>query len=167
MDLGKLEQVAGRWQLTFVRRLRHPREKVWQALTQAEQVKAWFPSTIEGGWAPGATLRFAFEGGFKAEGRLLQFKPPSVMEFTWGQNETLRFVLEQDGEGCVLTFVNRFDELGKAARDAAGWHSCLDVLELSLDGVSPPWASKERWQKVHPLYVEALGPAATTIGPPV
>ena len=27
-----------------------------------------------------------------------------------------------------LTLINRFDEIGKAARDAAGWHACLDAL---------------------------------------
>ena len=26
------------------------------------------------------------------------------------------------------------DERGKAARDGAGWHTCLDALETSLDG---------------------------------
>jgi len=30
-----------------------------------------------------------------------------------------------------------FDELGKAARDAAGWDTCLDFLEWDLAGVEP------------------------------
>ena len=58
-----------------------------------------------------------------------------------------------------------FDDVGKAARDAAGWHECLDRLGYELDGATPPpWG--KRWQVVHPLYVDRLGPEAATIGPP-
>ena len=62
--------------------------------------------------------------------------------------------------------MNTFDQVGKAARDAAGWHACLDVLACRLSGESAPWAAGERWQQVHPEYVRELGPEAATIGPP-
>ena len=96
---------------------------------------------------------------------MLAYEPPNLLEFRWGNDETLRFELQPDGDGSLLTFVNTFAELGKAARDAAGWHTCLDVLAAHLDGQTPP-ATPERWQQVHPAYVERLGPAAATIGPP-
>ena len=64
----------------------------------------------------------------------------------------------------MLTLINRFDEIGKAARDAAGWHACLDVLEASLAGASID--AVRRWGAVHPGYVARFGPAASTIGPP-
>ena len=66
----------------------------------------------------------------------------------------------------VLTFVNRFDEQGKAARDGAGWHVCLDRLFYHLSGEEPPWDPDKQWKPVHDVYVEALGPEAATIGPP-
>ncbi len=53
-----------------------------------------------------------------------------------------------------------------APRDAAGWHVCLDNLEQELAGTEPAWSPAERWQTVHPTYVERLGPQAATIGPP-
>ena len=56
----------------------------------------------------------------------------------------------------MLTLVNRFDEIGKAARDAAGWHACLDALEAWLDGVSVDLSG--RWGEVHPGYVSELRP---------
>ena len=40
----------------------------------------------------------------------------------------LRFELEPDGSGSVLTLTVTFPEYGKAARDAAGWHVCLEQL---------------------------------------
>jgi uncharacterized protein YndB with AHSA1/START domain len=164
---GALEHTDGRWRLTFTRRLRHSPEKVWRALTEPEQLLAWFPTDIEGERAPGAALRFRFRDGDAPaiDGEMIVFDPPSVLEFRWGNDETLRFELEPDAEGCLLTFVNTFDELGKAARDAAGWHACLDLLGYHLSGEPAPWTPQERWQEVHSSYVEHLGSEAAAIGP--
>lgn len=168
MEYGTLEHRDGRWHLRFVRRLAHPPEKVWRALTEAEHLAAWFPTTIEGERAPGARLRFAHrdDAAPAIDGELLAYDPPRLLELRWGGDETLRFELRPEESGTVLTFVNAFDELGKAARDGAGWHACLDVLALHLDGERPPWTPGERWQQVHEAYVERLGPRAATIGPP-
>jgi uncharacterized protein YndB with AHSA1/START domain len=165
---GQLEQRAGRWQLRFTRRLAHPRERVWRALTERDELAAWFPTDIEGERRAGAPLRFAFPAGEAPpiDGEMVACDPPSLLEFTWGDDETLRFELQADAGGTLLTFVNTFDALGKAARDAAGWHACLDVLAYHLDGDEPPWESRERWEQVHAGYVERLGPEASTIGPP-
>ncbi len=95
---------------------------------------------------------------------MVEFSPESVMELRWEGDETLRLELAETDGGCVLTLINRFDEIGKAARDGAGWHTCLDALEASLAGSSLDTAS--RWQAVHPDYVARFGPAAATIGPP-
>jgi hypothetical protein len=100
------------------------------------------------------------------DGEMITFDPPSLLEFRWGDEETLRFELQSDGDGTVLTFLNTFDQVGKAARDAAGWHACLDVLAYHLNGEQPPWTPAERWKQVHESYVERFGPDASTIGPP-
>jgi uncharacterized protein YndB with AHSA1/START domain len=166
---GQLEQREGRWELRFVRRLAHPPEKVWRAITEPEHLAAWFPFDIEGERKAGAPLRFVFrEGeGPPFEGEMIACDPPSVMELSWDQDERVRMELEPDGDaGTVLTFVNTFDELGKAARDGAGWHACLDLLEYDLEGEQPPFESGERWGEVHGSYVERFGPEAATIGPP-
>jgi uncharacterized protein YndB with AHSA1/START domain len=39
---GTVEEIAGRYVLRFERRLRHPREKVWDALTRPERMRSWF-----------------------------------------------------------------------------------------------------------------------------
>src|SRR5438105_10315698 len=53
---GELERAGDRWLLRFVRRLPHPPEKVWRALTEPEHVAAWFPADIEGERRSGAPL---------------------------------------------------------------------------------------------------------------
>jgi uncharacterized protein YndB with AHSA1/START domain len=163
-DLGTLARQGDRWTLTFTRRLSHPREKVWRAVTEPEHLAAWFPQEIVGERRAGALLRFVSNGSDGFDGEMLVFDPPSVMELTWGA-DTLRIELQPDGAGTLLTLSDTFGELGKAARDAAGWHECLDRLVCELDESAPP-AWGERWRDVHPMYVERLGPEAATIGPP-
>jgi uncharacterized protein YndB with AHSA1/START domain len=174
---GRLELVDGRWQLRFVRRLAHSREKVWRALTEAEHLAAWFPTTIEGERRPAARLRFAFPDHPDApaeHGEMITYDPPSVLEFTWGgppegepgEYEHVRFELTEDGGGCVLTFVTAYDAVGKSARDAAGWHVCLDLLEHALAGAKPDWKPEDRWPSLNRRYQERFGPEASAIGPP-
>jgi uncharacterized protein YndB with AHSA1/START domain len=168
LDYGRLERAGdGRWTLRFTRTLPHPPKKVWRALTEPEHLAKWFPSDIEGERATGAKLRFVFREGEAPpmDGEMVAFEPPSLLEMRWG-DETLRFELRAEGDGSVLEFTNVFDEIGKAARDAAGWHACLDLLRFDVDGREPPWPSNERWKHVQGDYQERLGPEASTIGPP-
>ena len=169
MGLGILSRQGDRWTLRFTRRLAHPREMVWRAVTEPEHLAAWYPQEIVGERRAGASLRFVTPGsgggsGDGFDGQMLVFDPPSVIEFTWGP-DLLRIELEADGAGTLLTLTDTFDDEGKAARDAAGWHECLDLLVSDLDGTPPP-AQGETWRRIHPVYVTTLGPEASTIGPP-
>ena len=49
--------------LRYERRLAHPPERVWRALTDDAELAAWFPTTIEGQRQSGAALRFSFRQG--------------------------------------------------------------------------------------------------------
>lgn len=164
---GELEKAGELWRLRYTRRLDHPAEKIWKALTEPERLQVWFPQRVVGEWRPGASLRFehADQNLPAFDGEVIACEPPSLLEFRWG-TDRLRFEIVQDGSGCVLTLIDTIDALGKAARDAAGWHACLDALEHALEGRAQPSGSGQRWSEVHPRYVEKFGPAASTIGPP-
>jgi uncharacterized protein YndB with AHSA1/START domain len=165
---GTLEHTSAGPRLRFTRHLAHPADRVWRAITEPDDLKAWFPDTIVvERWEVGAPLRFepAAQGVDGFEGEVLAFEPPMMLEFRWG-TDVIRIELEPDGQGTKLTLFDTIDELGKAARDAAGWHVCLDQLESHLDGHEPGWSPSERWRELHPSYVDELGPEAATIGPP-
>ena len=166
-EYGTLERTDNRSVLRYRRRLAHPREKVWRALTEDQHLAEWFPTTIEGERAGGARLHFSFREpeGEPFDGEMRVFDPPSVMELLWAQ-DVLRFELRPDGKGCILLLTVTFPEHGKAARDGAGWHVCLEQLVHVVDGTGPPSKSPDRWRTVHRGYVERLGPEASTIGPP-
>jgi uncharacterized protein YndB with AHSA1/START domain len=160
---GTLEQTGQAWRLRFTRELAHPVDLVWRAVTEADHLNAWFPTRIRGDWVVGGPLTFADPEGRGPEftGQVLACQPPSLLEFSWGP-DVLRLELQAHGAGTRLTLLDTFEELGKAARDAAGWHVCLDLLAVHLDGTG----TAVRWTEVHPEYVAAFGPDASSVGPP-
>ncbi|MDT0302759.1 SRPBCC family protein [Streptomonospora wellingtoniae] len=161
---GRLAQAGERWTVRLVRRLPHPPEKVWRAITEPEHLAAWFPSRIEGPREAGAELRFHFEGVDEPmPGRMIVYDPPRLLEFDWA-GDMLRFELRPDGAGTELVFSDTFDELGKAARDTTGWHVCLDALAAHLEGEPPRFAG--RFRALMDDYTARFGPEAGTIGPP-
>lgn len=165
---GTLDRLNdGRWQLRFTRELGHPQEKVWRAITEPEHLAHWFPSTIEGARSTGARLRFSFPQAAMPpfEGEMLAYEPPSVMELRWG-TDIIRLELEPLADGTRLTLLDTFEDHGKAARDGAGWHTCLDALEAHLRGETDSREQLGRWAVLQPRYVESFGPEAATIGPP-
>jgi uncharacterized protein YndB with AHSA1/START domain len=176
---GNLERAGEEWKLRFTRELPHPPEKVWRAITEPRHLDAWFPQRVVGEWRAGAPLTFEARGGEHPafDGEVLACDPPSLLEFRWG-TDVIRFEIKSHDGGCTFVLTDAIDELGKAARDAAGWHVCIDALESNLNATSPAWAAehqtgyvhehaRERWNAVHPGYVEKFGEAASVIGPPV
>jgi uncharacterized protein YndB with AHSA1/START domain len=159
---AELEDIG---RLRFTRRLPHPPEKVWAAITEPEHLAAWFPTTIDGERRAGAPLRFEFRTeklpGF--DGVMVACQPYTLLEFDWGPDR-LRIELRADGAGTVLTLIATFPEYGKAARDAAGWHVCLARLAGFLDKGEPVDGPDHR--RISESYAARFGPKASTVGPP-
>lgn len=114
------------------RQLSDPPEVVWRALTDRAELGSWFPCdvVVEGGmWAPGARIAFRFDPkvmDLTLRGEVLEVVEPRVLSYTWGE-ELLRFELSAKDGGTLLVLI---DELpaNAAARNAAGWEDCLDLL---------------------------------------
>jgi uncharacterized protein YndB with AHSA1/START domain len=163
--LGDLAKAGDRWQLRFERVLQHPVGRVWKALTEPEELRRWFPDTVAvDEWKVGAKMTFKDANAQiqPFDGEVLAYDPPWLLEFRWG-TDVIRFEVAPRGEGSVLTLVDTIDELGKAARDGAGWHVCLNALERALDGAPGPAGD---WLTLRDEYAEKFGPEASTIGPP-
>lgn len=145
------------------RDLPDPPEVVWGALTEREQLREWFPCDVivDGGeWRVGAAVSFPFspEEIEAATGEVLAVEEPHELAFTWGE-DTLRFELSPHGGGSRLVLVNELPP-GSAARNAAGWESCLD----NLAGIEPaPDAWKSHFARYAAAFESKLGPQE---GPP-
>jgi uncharacterized protein YndB with AHSA1/START domain len=166
-EYGQLIRTKDRAVLEYRRRLDHPPEKVWRALTEPGQLAAWFPTTVDGERVAGAALTFRFEhlDIEPMHGEMLRFEPPALLEFTWGPDR-LRFALAPDGEGTAMTFTVTLDELGKATRDGAGWHQSLEGLDGVLaDGMERDYDA-QHWRQLRDIYADRFGPDASVLGPP-
>lgn len=155
---GTYETIDGRPALRFERDLGHPVDDVWHALTTPEELEHWFPTTIEGDWRVGATLSFAHRDGQapRMTGEVEEVDPRRLLAFTWG-GDHLRFELEPlaGGERCRLRLTVLLDQRDKAARDAAGWHVCLDRLQARLAGgaePAPDSSPTETWRERYDEY---------------
>jgi uncharacterized protein YndB with AHSA1/START domain len=142
---GAYDTIDNRPALRFERRLSHPADVVWRAITEPNELEHWFPSKVKlDDLREGAEMTFEFEQmpldvPSTMTGRVTEFDPPRSFAFYWGE-DLLRFELEPlPGEGaCVLRLTVLLDARDKAARDAAGWHVCLDRMEALLDGQGGP-----------------------------
>jgi uncharacterized protein YndB with AHSA1/START domain len=156
---GTVETVNGRLVLRYERRLAHSPERVWRAITEPDELGKWFPAAVELELAVGGKLRFTFreKDVDSPDGEVTELDPPRVFAFDWG-GENLRFELQPEPGGCLLVFTNTLDDRSKLARVGAGWHLCLDVLEVNLDGREPPWKPDERWRGLYEaIYQPASG----------
>ena len=164
---GQLIRTGDLAVLEYRSRFDHSPENVWRALTEPDQLVAWFPTTIDGERTAGAALTFRFEQLDlpPMHGQMMTFEPPSLLEFTWG-GDLLRFALEPDGDGTEMTFTVTLDELGKATRDGAGWHQSLEALDRALAGEQGRDYDTDHWRELRDVYAERFGPDASVLGPP-
>jgi uncharacterized protein YndB with AHSA1/START domain len=141
------------------RHLSDPPPIVWQAISNRDQLRLWFPCDVVvagGRWAVGAAISFPFPPeviDMTLADEVLAVDEPNLLSFGWG-DEILHFELSQEDGGTRLVLI---DELpaGSAARNAAGWGVCLDRLaRLNPDS--------NAWQRRFEAYVAAFEPA---IGP--
>ncbi|MDQ2896401.1 MAG: SRPBCC family protein [Actinomycetota bacterium] len=162
---GHYEAQGGQAVVRFSRIFPHPIADVWAAVTEREQLEQWFPTTVEmSALASGAPIafRFAQDAHPPMRGEVLTVTPEREPSFTWGE-ETLSFALEpaDAGAACRLSLTVVMPELGKAARDSAGWESCLDMLAPVAGGQRPARpAGQGEWEAYYDAY-QRLGLPAT------
>jgi uncharacterized protein YndB with AHSA1/START domain len=90
------------------------------------------------------------------EGVIMIAEPPTLLEYTWG-DEVLRWELEDLGDGrCRLVFTNVFDDRDTAVPAAAGWHAALEVLEARLDDQVVDWSAWDRADELNHDYARTF-----------
>jgi uncharacterized protein YndB with AHSA1/START domain len=149
---GTVHTHADGYQLRFERHLRHPVDKVWDALTNPAQRAQWLaPGELE--LTLGGRVSLAFtDGDGVIDGRVTAITPPRLLEFTWtDQDDDFGFVrwelgADDGGTRLVLTHTVPESARGFGLPMLAGWHSLLDQLAALLD--DQPFA-RDRWQELH------------------
>jgi uncharacterized protein YndB with AHSA1/START domain len=159
-----LTTVGGRPVLRIERRLAHPPEKVWPAITEPEHLSRWYPfRATELELRIGGRMRFDDGHGTTMEAVVTELEPHRLFAFsehapagmTRESYDLVRFELRPEGAGCLLVFTHIFDDRYGAAGYASGWQVCLDSLEAVVDDrpLEPAYPVAE----LHDAYVEKFG----------
>jgi uncharacterized protein YndB with AHSA1/START domain len=161
---GSVERDGDRRVLRFERRLEHPVERVWEAITEPDQMIGWWAAAEldlrVGGRAVLRWQKSDAEGNQAVmEAEVTELEPPRLFELSGDPHGVLRFELEPDGDACLLTFtaiVEAPDEVLPKA--LAGWHVHLDHLEGVLDGERVDWEQWDEqhfpaWERLHERYL--------------
>jgi uncharacterized protein YndB with AHSA1/START domain len=154
-----LVQDDDKWALVLVRELRHPPEKVWQALTDPAHLREWAPFEVDGSLGTvGTTVKLTWVGTPKPmDTRVTRADAPKLLEY----NDT-RWELEAFGGGTRLTLWHNIDRRF-ISWGAAGWHIAFDVLDRLLSGtpIGPIVGAKAMqssgWQRLVAEYAKQFG----------
>jgi uncharacterized protein YndB with AHSA1/START domain len=158
-----------KWTLVLVRELRHPPEKVWNALTDPASLREWAPFDADQSLATvGSTVKLTTVGAPKphvSETKVKRADAPKVLEYEWGGGD-IRWELEGSGGGTRLTLWANIDRR-YISWGAAGWHICLDVLDRLLSGApigrmcGPAAMQFSGWQRLNGEYAKQFGVEAS------
>lgn len=153
---GRVIVEGDRATLIFERRLTHPIERVWAAITEPAERDRWMGKTRidarEGGSVETVASGPPVPPDMKRmTGRILVWDPPRVFEHEWHQQivepGVVRYELTADGAGTLLRLTHRGLGIPNANGFRPGTQAYLDRLQALLDGtVLPGWL--ERYEQI-------------------
>jgi uncharacterized protein YndB with AHSA1/START domain len=138
--------------LKYERRLSHPREIVWKAISDPKDLSGWMNTKAVIDGRSGGTIDFVNTvSGYPTTGHILAWDPLSVFEHEWhiapnpslpnGEPEAvIRWELKQNGDSKTTLLTLNHSRLTKLTSSwfAPGWHAYLDRLEASINNEVPP-----------------------------
>jgi len=156
---AQVRKEGEKWTLILVRELRHPPERVWQALTDPAQLREWAPFDAEGSLdTAGATVKLTWVGTAQVtETRVTRADAPERLEYG-----DMRWELEPLSSGTRLTLWHKIDRRF-ISMGAAGWHIGFDVMDRFLAGqpigrmVAGDALKFGGWQRLNAEYAQQFG----------
>ena len=156
---AQIRKDGEKWTLILVRELRHPPEKVWQALTDPAHLREWAPFDADRSLGTvGNSVKLTWMGTpTPLETRVTRADVPKLLEYN-----DIRWELEPFDGGTRLKLWHNIDRRF-ISWGAAGWHICFDVLERLLAGdpigrLAGAEAMKfGGWQRLNAEYAKQFG----------
>jgi uncharacterized protein YndB with AHSA1/START domain len=165
--LGTATETADAYVLRYERRLDHPVDVVWRAVTDPGEVGAWW-AEADIDLRVGGAVEFRWQmadpdgNSATATGTVTALDPPRLVEYTTDIHGVLRFELSAAGEGTRLVFSATYPKsMPERLSVTAGWHVHLEHLDAALDGVEIDWSTwyadhYPRWQELHDAYAARM-----------
>lgn len=157
--LGRIERHGDNYVARLERQIPHPTDAVWAMLTDPSRFVDWLaPGEIELREGGAAKLNFV-DSGIVIDSTVTACVPERVLEYSWsgpGEPERpVRYELEPDGDGTLLTLTLTAPVEEDMARSAAGWEAHLMMLLAAIEGV-PIKFPFERFVSTREAYNQQL-----------
>lgn len=150
--LAEIQKNEQGYSAHFERHLNHPVAEVWAYLTENKKLALWFNELRVEDLREGGFMRFDLPNGSFEKMKITAYTLNSVLEYTWGE-DSVRFELSSTADGSLLVLNEQLTAItAHTPRDLAGWHVCLDVIAILLDGETMESRSEE-WNKWYERYV--------------
>jgi uncharacterized protein YndB with AHSA1/START domain len=172
---GTVSTSGNTWTLRFERDLKHPIEKVWDALTNNSAIKEWLADDGDIELREGGRVRLK---DHEIDSTIVDLDPPRVIEYGWRgphyDGGTVRWELQPTESGTRLELTHRVDVMSPEKAEEfkqrmpdlpegweplpstlAGWHSILERFMAAVDG-SPIGDDMDRWRQLHEHYKVSL-----------
>ena len=154
-----------RHEIHFERRLDHPIERVWAALTRPEEIEAWLArAEIEPREGGHVTLEWLNTGDAEviARGTVRACDPPRLLVLDTDVQGTITWELTAQGDATdlALTVVLAMPD-EHVIENRSGWHVHLDFLDDWLnDGARVDWPNwpRHRWEAIRERYAASMRP---------
>ena len=167
-DLGTMEDHGDHVVLRYRRRLAHPIDRVWSALTDPAELTGWWGDVEAPTLAVGAPWTVRWHNEEQGEravmaATIIALDAPRLLEIEGEPHGRLRFELRPDGQGTDLE-LRCTSPIPPEHRTSvqAGWHFHLDALARQLGGGSTDLVDvRPAWEPIHERYVAVSGGAGT------
>lgn len=164
-DPGEVRREGETVTLVFRRHYGKPLEKVWAALTLPERLTDWFAEAKLERLEVGAVMELYFTGAdYRSIAKITDLDPPRTIAWIWSEVDGskpshVRFDLQPDGEGTLLTLTHSGLPAEEAKGVDSGWHAHLEAIEDAVEGVFTPWSKLLEREAEAKLLYEARTPA--------
>ncbi|MGI0078464.1 MAG: SRPBCC family protein [Nitrososphaerales archaeon] len=149
--MGQVKVEGDSATLIFERRLPHPVEAVWEAITEPNELSKWYLPEAKIERREGGNVYFS-SGQGHVTGTIIVWDPPHIFEHEWlvdrpgypkGEYGVIRWELAIDGQETILKLIHRKLASKTARNFAPGVHAVLDRLEAYLNQVPlPDWMKR-------------------------
>lgn len=143
------------YQAVFERQSAHQTDEVWSMLANNSKLKKWFDELHIAEPGKGGKLIFDMGNGTTEELGITDYEEGHVLAFEWWDDHVRFEVERQDDSNSTLRLVETIDRITpQTAKDLAGWHVCLDVIEAILNDEKID--RDNEWQHWHEEYKRLL-----------
>ena len=143
---------VGVGEVVFERHFAAPRERVWRALTDPEELAGWL-AAAEIDLRVGGSIVLKFDDG-DDRGTITELRDPELIAYTWNEGATdslVRFELELEDGGTRLILRHTFEGVVDLSSYGGGWHHHLEQLIAQMAGRPIAWDSN-RYRELKSEY---------------